>query len=103
MNAFLKVSFLNAFFSIFSKLISFIIVILIARNFSIYEYSIFGQLYSIQQVAITLLSAGYIEIAINESYRTTSQKKKIYKNIIFSAFRATLIFIALFFYISIHT
>ena len=98
MSFLVKNSFWNAFFAIFSKSISFIVVILIARNLSIQEYSMFGSC-THKQVAITLLSAGYIEIAINKSFKTTSENKKIYKKIIFSAFRVSLIFFALFLFV----
>ena len=90
---------INAFASILTKGFSFIVMLFIARTLSVNEYSFFGQLYSIQQVMVGLIGAGFIESIILITHNSKWDKIAIYKNALLASIPITLIFLFIAFLI----
>lgn len=90
---------INAFAAILTKGFSFIVMLFIARNLSVNEYSIFGQLYSIQQVIVGLIGAGFIESVIRITHASKLDKIAVCKNALLASIPITLIFLLIAFLI----
>jgi len=70
-------------------------MLFIARSLSVSEYSFFGQLYSIQQVMVSLIGAGFIESIIRITHDSQLNKIAIYKNALMASIPITLIYLLL--------
>ena len=95
MQNFVRYSSLNALFAVLTKLIIFILMLIIARTLSVTEYAFFGQLYAVQQVMITLIGAGYVEVVIHLSHNSELNRMAIYKNALMASVPVTLFFLFL--------
>tara|TARA_B110000977_G_scaffold185325_2_gene250026 strand:- start:153 stop:1484 length:1332 start_codon:yes stop_codon:yes gene_type:complete len=70
-------------------------MLVIAKALSISEYALFGQLYAAQQIMITLIGAGYVEVIIRLSYSSELNRMAIYKNALMASGPVTLFFLFL--------
>jgi O-antigen/teichoic acid export membrane protein len=92
---------LNTFASTLTKGFSFVVMLLIARSLTVNEYSVFGQLYSLQQAMVGLIGAGFIESVIRITHTSKLDKIAVYKNALLASIPITVIFLLVAFLILI--